>query len=139
MCTTIRRPVLLAAVGMLCPYCGEPMTLPDRAPSRDHIRPRKRGGTLDDRSNRAVVCCRCNSDKDHLSQLQFLNRLRRAQDPAPSALRHLFNISKRRPTRRRAFGRAGSHAEECSEGTAMVELTRREHVAKRLPSDFQCM
>jgi len=38
--TLPRRPVLVAAIGSRCPYCGEPMACPPRHPSRDHIRPR---------------------------------------------------------------------------------------------------
>jgi hypothetical protein len=33
------------------------MTVPDRPPSRDHIKPRPKGHALD--GNRALVCCRC--------------------------------------------------------------------------------
>jgi len=75
-----RRPVLVAAIGYRCPYCGEPMAHPPQHPSRDHIRPRSRGFTLTP-DNRAIVCRRCNSDKGSLSLGRWLNRLRRAADP----------------------------------------------------------
>lgn len=74
------RPVLVAAIGSRCPYCGEPMALPPRHPSRDHIRPRSRGHALS-ADNQAVVCRTCNTDKGSLSLGRWLNRLRRAADP----------------------------------------------------------
>jgi HNH endonuclease len=42
------------------------MQIPERPPSRDHIKPRSKGHTLDE-GNRALVCCRCNHDKGSLS------------------------------------------------------------------------
>jgi hypothetical protein len=38
----VRRAELVAAIGSPCAYCCEPMV----APTRDHIRPRSKGGTL---------------------------------------------------------------------------------------------
>jgi 5-methylcytosine-specific restriction endonuclease McrA len=81
MIHTPRRPLLVAPIGLPCPYCGEPMTVPDRAPSHDHIRPKSPRHTLDKLGNRAVVCWRCNQDKGSLSVGRFLNRLARAGDP----------------------------------------------------------
>ncbi|MPZ33033.1 MAG: hypothetical protein GEV13_18920 [Rhodospirillales bacterium] len=75
-----RRAVLVAAFGSPCPYCGEPMVGPDRWPTRDHIKPRRFGCTLDDASNRAVVCEPCNNDKGSLTLRRFRNRLRRVGD-----------------------------------------------------------
>lgn len=80
MSTLPRRPVLVAAIGSRCPYCGEPMACPPRHPSRDHIRPRSRGHMLSP-DNQAVVCRTCNADKGSLSLGRWLNRLRRAADP----------------------------------------------------------
>lgn len=80
MSTLPRRPVLVAAIGSRCPYCGEPMACPPRHPSRDHIRPRSRGHALG-ADNQAVVCRTCNTDKGSLSLGRWLNRLRRAADP----------------------------------------------------------
>jgi HNH endonuclease len=48
----------VAAIGKPCAYCGEPMA----APTRDHIRPRSKGGTLAP-GNKAMACDCCNSDK----------------------------------------------------------------------------
>jgi hypothetical protein len=78
MSTTPRRRVLVAAIGSPRPYCGEAMAVPDRPPSRDHIRPRSKGYGLD--GNLALVCCRCNIDKGSLSLGQWLTRLSRAGD-----------------------------------------------------------
>jgi hypothetical protein len=80
MCTPLSRPVLLAALGLPCPYCGEPMQFPERRPSRDHIEPRSRGGTLAP-DNRAIVCQRCNTDKGSRSLGRWVYRLCRAGDP----------------------------------------------------------
>ena len=54
-----RRAVLVAAIGSLCPLCGEPMVGPDRFPTRDHIKPRSKGYRLTV-DNRAIVCAPCN-------------------------------------------------------------------------------
>lgn len=62
--------------GKPCPYCRRPMMrakshLAARAPSRDHMTPRSRGGT-DDPSN-ILVCCRaCNEDKGSLDHVEYL-------------------------------------------------------------------
>jgi 5-methylcytosine-specific restriction endonuclease McrA len=71
----VRRAALMAAIGQPCPYCGEPMA----APTRDHIWPRKRGGTLNGR-NTAIVCDPCNSDKGARSLESWLYALDKAGD-----------------------------------------------------------
>ena len=43
MFTTPLRTELLAIIGSPCPYCGQTMQIPDRPPSRDHIKPRSKG------------------------------------------------------------------------------------------------
>jgi hypothetical protein len=53
------------------------MQIPDRPPSRDHIKPRSKG-TLE--GNRALACFPCNHDKGSLSLGQWLTRLSRAGD-----------------------------------------------------------
>jgi 5-methylcytosine-specific restriction endonuclease McrA len=73
------RPCLTAAIGSPCLYCGEPMTA-ERPPTRDHIRPRSKGGTFADPANRAIVCQPCNGDKGSRSLASFIFRLRRAND-----------------------------------------------------------
>jgi len=77
----VRRPILVAAIGSPCPYCGEPMNTPDRAPSRDHIKPVHHGGSLEDPANRVVVCRRCNQDKGSRSLRRFHKWLVRTGDP----------------------------------------------------------
>jgi 5-methylcytosine-specific restriction endonuclease McrA len=79
MSTIPHRAELLAVIGAPCPYCGQAMQIPDRPPSRDHIRPRSKGYSLD--GNRALVCQQCNTDKGSLSLGQWLTRLSRAGDP----------------------------------------------------------
>ena len=86
MSTTLQRRVLVAAIGSPCPYCGEAMAVPDRPPSRDHIKPRSKGHAL--AGNLALVCCRCNTHKGSLSLGQWLTRLSRAGDLAPIMWRH---------------------------------------------------
>jgi 5-methylcytosine-specific restriction endonuclease McrA len=70
---------LLAVIGSRCPYCGQTMQIPDRPPSRDHIKPRSKGHALP--GNLALVCCRCNTDKGSRTLGQWLTRLSRACDP----------------------------------------------------------
>jgi hypothetical protein len=55
------------------------MQVPDRPPSRNHIKRRSKGHVLD--GNLALVCCRCNADKGSLSLRHWLTRLSRAGDP----------------------------------------------------------
>ena len=65
------RETLARAVGLPCPYCGKPMDA-TRPPTRDHIKPRRRGGTLADPANKAIVCAVCNTDKRAKSLAAFL-------------------------------------------------------------------
>ncbi len=67
---------LVAAIGKPCAYCGEPMA----TPTRDHIRPRSKGGTLAP-GNKALACDRCNTDKCSRSLASWLYRLEKAGDP----------------------------------------------------------
>jgi hypothetical protein len=53
----VRRAELSVAVGKPCAYCEEPMA----APTRDHIHPRSKGGTL--AKGKALACAPCNEDK----------------------------------------------------------------------------
>jgi 5-methylcytosine-specific restriction endonuclease McrA len=78
MSTVPLRANLVAVIGSPCPYCGQTMQIPDRPPSRDHIKPRSKGHRLD--GNRALVCRRCNHDKGSLSLGQWLTRLSRVGD-----------------------------------------------------------
>jgi hypothetical protein len=67
--------VLVAAIGQPCPYGRDPMA----APTRDHVQPRCRDGTLDGR-NKAIVCDRCNTDKGGRSLESWLYHLRKSGD-----------------------------------------------------------
>jgi 5-methylcytosine-specific restriction endonuclease McrA len=71
----VRRAELVAAVGKPCAYCSEPMA----APTRDHIRPRSKGGTLDPH-NKVLVCDPCNTDKGSRTLRSWLYRLQKAGD-----------------------------------------------------------
>jgi hypothetical protein len=48
-------------------------------PTRDHVRPRCRGGTVDGQ-NKAIVCDRCNFDKGSPSLASWLYLLGKAGD-----------------------------------------------------------
>ncbi|MGJ5092054.1 HNH endonuclease [Bradyrhizobium oligotrophicum] len=54
----VHRAELVAALGRPCAYCGEPMA----APTRDHIRLRSQGRTLEP-ANKVLVCDGCNQNK----------------------------------------------------------------------------
>lgn len=69
------RAELAAAIGKPCAYCGQPMA----TPTKDHVRPKHHGGTLDG-ANKAIVCWRCNNDKGSRSIRHWLSWLRRAGD-----------------------------------------------------------
>ena len=73
--------MLRKAVGTPCPYCliAMPRTGKYRA-SRDHLVPRIKGGTLSP-ENVLIVCQSCNSDKSHLSLIEWAAMLRRKKDP----------------------------------------------------------
>jgi hypothetical protein len=73
---TVRRAELVAVIGKPCAYCGEPMA----APTRDHIRPRSKGGTLA-AGNKAFACQPCNTDKGSRSLRSWLRRLEIGSDP----------------------------------------------------------
>ena len=70
----IRRAELVAALGKPCAYCGEPMAVP----TRDHIHPGSKGGTL--AHGKALACLRCNGDKGSRTLGSWLYRLRKAGD-----------------------------------------------------------
>lgn len=82
----VRRAELLAAVGKPCVYCGEPMD----CPTRDHIRPRSKGGTLEAR-NKALACDRCNQDKGSRTLRSWLYRLDKAGDSRAALVRLLLD------------------------------------------------
>lgn len=56
--------------GKPCPYCGEKMGPGRKHPTRDHIFPRRLGGTRDHK-NILIVCRPCNGDKGGMTLEQF--------------------------------------------------------------------
>jgi 5-methylcytosine-specific restriction endonuclease McrA len=83
----VRRGELVAAIGKPCAYCGDPMA----APTRDHIRPRSKGGTLAP-GNRAFACQPCNTAKGSRTLAQWLRRLEIAGDPRAVFVRALTGL-----------------------------------------------
>ena len=79
------RAELVAAIGKPCAYCGDPMA----APTRDHIRPRSKGGALEG-GNKAFACQRCNTDKGSRSLASWLYRLASAGDPRAAIIEASF-------------------------------------------------
>jgi hypothetical protein len=73
----VRRAELVAVIGKPCAYCGDPMA----APTRDHIRPRSKGGRFNQPGNKAFACMPCNKAKGSRTLRQWLRRLEMAGDP----------------------------------------------------------
>lgn len=76
---------LTRAIGLPCPYCRQGMR-PGRgpfgrqAPTRDHVIPKRGGGTLA-QSNVLIVCRACNEDKSDYTLAGWHLRLVREGDP----------------------------------------------------------
>jgi 5-methylcytosine-specific restriction endonuclease McrA len=68
------------------------MQIPNRPPSRDHIKSRSKGHTLDE-GNRALVCCRCNHDKGSRSLGSGLRACHELATLAPIMWRHSLSVS----------------------------------------------
>ena len=71
------------ALGSPCPYCNRIMEIGTGvglSPTIDHIVPRAKGGTRA-ANNSAIVCARCNGDKDDLDIAAWLAALTFAGDP----------------------------------------------------------
>lgn len=66
----------MTAVGKPCAYCGEAMI----QPTRDHVHPRRAGGTLHP-ENVLIVCYQCNQDKGAKTLERFAQSLTWRQDP----------------------------------------------------------
>lgn len=66
--------------GKPCPYCHKTMMYGSRRrPTRDHVRPKCLGFTLNER-NRLIVCSPCNHDKGSMSLEQFAHWLTERRD-----------------------------------------------------------
>lgn len=67
--------------GKRCPYCHNLMVVGTRRfPTRDHVRPRRAGGTLAP-WNCLVVCAPCNVDKGDKMLSEFVAWLEKRNDP----------------------------------------------------------
>lgn len=73
--------------GKRCPYCNNVMKRDsDRPPTRDHVKPRSAGGTLEG-ENRLVVCGPCNNDKADLTLDEWIEDLTKRGDIRASVVR----------------------------------------------------
>lgn len=67
-------------VGQPCPYCATVMQVNgDRGVTRDHAKPKSRGGLLCER-NRVIVCRTCNGDKKDRTLAEWYYALQRGRD-----------------------------------------------------------
>lgn len=67
--------------GQPCPYCGKLMQVGSKHhPTRDHVRPRRAGGTLGN-GNMLMVCLPCNGDKGDMMLREWLRSLIARGDP----------------------------------------------------------
>jgi hypothetical protein len=87
------RALLRAAIGSPCAYCGEPMQFP----TRDHIRPRAKGGTFAEPGNAAIACEPCNLDKGARSLMGWLVKLIEAGDAKRAACVAAFMAGRNLP------------------------------------------
>jgi 5-methylcytosine-specific restriction endonuclease McrA len=76
--------------GRACPYCAEIMKVdsPTRRPTKEHPKPKSLGGTSEDC---IIVCSKCNHDKDSKTLPEFLEWLKRQDDPRVSAVQVLVD------------------------------------------------
>lgn len=81
--------MLKAADGKPCPYCEKTMIRGTRRmPTRDHVRPKRAGGTLA-AGNVLIVCSPCNGDKGDMMLLEFVDWLARRADPRAEIVRKI--------------------------------------------------
>lgn len=77
--------------GQPCPYCVQPMMCGTRKhPTRDHVKPRRAGGTLG-AGNRKIVCFTCNHDKADMMMSEFLAWLEGRKDVRAPIIRGIVN------------------------------------------------
>lgn len=79
---------LQSVYGDPCPYCERPM-MGWRSPSRDHVIPKSKGGTLNDR-NKLIVCSPCNNDKNNMTIGKFYKWLTWKRDPRAPIVKALI-------------------------------------------------
>lgn len=86
--------MLKDADGKPCPYCSHIMGSRKRPPTRDHVRPKRAGGTLAP-GNVLIVCGPCNNDKGDMMLLEFAVWLEKRGDKRAALVRkipHDFGI-----------------------------------------------
>jgi 5-methylcytosine-specific restriction endonuclease McrA len=77
--------------GKPCPFCGHTMRIGSpRPPSRDHLKPRSRGGTFA-KGNKLIVCRPCNHDKGDRTLREWLERLVALEDPRAGLVQNLID------------------------------------------------
>ncbi len=82
---------LAAYDGRPCPYCGKEMRLnKPRHPTRDHVKPRSKGGKLKP-GNKLIVCRPCNGDKGSKTLKEWVERLTALEDPRAGVVQNLID------------------------------------------------
>jgi 5-methylcytosine-specific restriction endonuclease McrA len=77
--------------GRPCPYCGHMMRLGSkRKPTRDHLKPRSRGGTFA-KGNKLIVCEPCNGSKGNRTLEEWAARLVALEDPRAGFVQNLLD------------------------------------------------
>ena len=75
--------------GTPCPYCGLTMLIGTyRQPTKDHVRPKRAGGYLNN-GNKLIVCKPCNGDKKDMMLSEFLAWLESKNDPRADFVRRI--------------------------------------------------
>jgi 5-methylcytosine-specific restriction endonuclease McrA len=72
--------------GRLCPYCETPMSGAAHRPTREHVKARSAGGTLE---TCIIVCSSCNADKNNMTLAEFAHWLYQRSDPRADTVRKL--------------------------------------------------
>lgn len=81
--------MLKDADGTSCPYCSHIMEIGSRRPpTRDHVRPKRAGGTLTP-GNVLIVCGPCNNDKGDMMLLEFAAWLEMRNDKRAALVRKI--------------------------------------------------
>jgi len=82
---------LAAYDGRPCPYCGKEMHLNERRhPTRDHVKPRSKGGKLKP-GNKLIVCRPCNGDKGNKTLKEWVVRLLALEDTRAGLVQNLID------------------------------------------------